>query len=233
MPVPLLLLAALAAAPQPPVPPDEDRCGRAPGVIHYLEVSPTSAQQGADITLIPMQVRGPAREPEPPDCISQWHVDPALARLSADRRTLHIAADAKTGAELLISYKAEGGEVTRSMRVVGRDEIVLTGIRGQRAVEGCTVQVPVGELEFTEDGRFAVTYRPFESYRDYWGRYQFDPSSGALKLTIEAGNYRPADVDLDGRAHFDPAGKLVLEDVFLGQPAGGGPPGGSCRYTFG
>src|SRR3954467_741052 len=145
MPVPILLLAALAAAPQSPVPPEENRCGGA-GVFHYLEVSPTSARQGGEITLVPMQVRGPAREPEPTACISQWHVDPALGRLSDDRRTLRIAADARPGAELLISYKVQGSAVTRSMRVVGRDEIVLTGIRGQRAVEGCTLQVPVGEL---------------------------------------------------------------------------------------
>ena len=135
MPTPILLLAALAAAPQPPV---EDRCGGA-GVYHYLEVAPTSARQGVEIKLIPMQVRGPARDQEPADCISQWRVDPALARLSADRRTLRIAADAKPGAELVISYKAGGSAVTRSMRVVGRDEIVLTGLRGQKAVEGCAL----------------------------------------------------------------------------------------------
>jgi hypothetical protein len=228
MPMPILLLAALAAVPPPPI---EDRCGGA-GVYHYLEISPTSARQGAEITLIPIQVRGPGSEREPTDCISHWHVDPALGRLSADRRTLRIAADAKPGAELVISYQAGGSAVTRSMRVVGRDEIVLTGLRGQRAVEGCTMQVPVGELEFREDGTFAVTYRPFETYKDYWGRYLFDPSSGALKMTIEGGNYRPADADLEGRAHFDPAGKLVLEDVFLGQPGGAPAPGGSCRYTF-
>lgn len=227
----ILLLAAVTAAPRPPAPPD-DTCGGS-SVAHYLEVSPTLARQGADITLIPMQARGPGTEREPASCISQWQVDPALGQLSAARRTLHVAADARPGAELVISYKAGGSDVRRSMRVVGRNEIVLTGIRGQSAVEGCTLQTPVRELEFREDGTFAVTYAPFESYRDYWGRYQFDPATGALKMTIDGGNYRPGDVDLEGKAHFDAAGKLVLEDVYLGQPSGMPSPGGACRYTFG
>jgi hypothetical protein len=231
MVIPVLLLAALAAPAA--VPPDDDRCGRGEGVFHYLEVNPTSARQGTEIALIPMQARGPGYEREPADCISEWRVDPALGRLSADHRTLHVAADAKPGAELLISYEAGGRVVRRKMRVVGRDEIVLTGVRRQSSVEGCALQAPVGELEFREDGTFAVTYMPFETYKDYWGRYQFDPSSGALKMIVEDGNYRPGDVDLDGRAHFDPAGKLVLEDIFLGQPAGAPAHGGSCRYTFG
>jgi hypothetical protein len=234
MVLPTLLLAALAAAPPPaPLPPDDDRCGRSEYVAHYLELNPTSARQGAEITLMPMQARGPGIQREPVDCISEWRVDPALAQLSADHRTLRIAADARPGAQLVIAYKAGGHLVTRPMRVVGRDEIVLTGIRQQSAVEGCALQAPVGELEFREDGMFAVTYRPFETYKDYWGRYQFDPSSGALKMIIEDGNYRPGVVDLEGRAHFDPAGKLVLEGIFLGQPAGAPFSGGSCRYTFG
>jgi hypothetical protein len=229
--IPNLLLAALAIT-QPPVAPDKDRCARADDIIHYLDVSPTLARQGADIALIPMQARGPGSEREPADCISDWRVDPALAWLSADHHTLHIAADAKPGAELIISYKASGYEVRKPMRIVGRDEIVLTGVRRQLSIEGCSVQTPVGELEFRED-KFAVTFMPFESYTDYWGRYRFDAASGALNMTIEGGNYRPADVDLDGKAHFDAAGKLVLEDVYFGQPAGSPSGGGACRYTFG
>src|SRR6476659_3545936 len=138
MVLPILLLAALAAAPPPPAPtpPDDDRCGRSEYVAHYLELHPTSARQGTEITLMPMQARGPASQREPADCISEWRIDPALARLSADHRTLRIDPDARPGTQLLISYKTGGHIVTRPMHVVGRDEVVLTGIRGQSAVEG-------------------------------------------------------------------------------------------------
>ena len=228
-----LLLAALTVAPPVPTMPVEDRCRSSNDTIHYLDVSPTLARQGADITLVPTRVRGPGSDLEPADCLSAWQVDPALARLSPDHRTIHILADAKPGAELVISYMVGGQEVRKSMRIVGRDEVVLTGIRRQSAVEGCSLHTPVGELELREDGTFSVTFSPFESYRDYWGHYRFDPASGALSMTMEGGNYRPGNADLDGKAHFDTAGRLVLEGMYLGQPADLPSMGGACRYTFG
>jgi hypothetical protein len=182
-----------------------------------------------------MQARGPAFPAEPMECTSEWAVsDPALARLSEDRKILHIAEEAAPGAELIISYKAGGRLVRRSVRIVGKDEAVLTGLRSQRAVELCNVASPVRELQFTENGFFTVTFMPFETYKDYWGRYRFDPETGKLSLTVEDGNHTPEGLDLEGKARFDPAGNLVLEDIFLGQPLSTrSSSGGPCRYTFG
>ena len=63
-------------------------------------------------------------------------------------------------------------------------------------------QVPaersIGELEFRADGTFSVTWVPFETYRDYWGRYTLDLRTGRLNLQVETGNYVPPDVDGDG-----------------------------------
>jgi hypothetical protein len=53
-------------------------------------------------------------------------------------------------------------------------------------------------------------------------------------MSIDGGNHRPSPLDLEGKARMDD-GKLVLEDIFLGQPGWGGgppPPPGGCRYIF-
>ena len=233
----LLMLAAPEAAPVEVVPPPpldpEDRCGRGDWIHHYLDISPTLARQGTTIALWPKQARGPAMPSEPLDCTSEWKVsDPALGRISDDLRTVTIAEDARPGAELVISYLAGGKPVKRSVRIVGKDEKVLTGIRGQRSVEACGIHAKIGEIEFTESGHFSVTYNPFETYRDYWGTYSFDAATGALAMKVTGGNYQPDGLDLEGTVRFEPDGRLVLDGVYLGQPPGLRP-AGPCRYIFG
>ena len=174
---------------------------------------------------------------EPLDCTAEWKVsDASLGSISDDRLTLKIAEDARPGAELVISYLAGGKPVERSVRIVSKDEKVLTGIRGQRTLESCAFPSKVGEIEFTENGRFSVTFYPFETYRDYWGTYEFDPASGAVAMKVEGGNYQPPGLDLEGVARFAEDGALVLEDVYLGVPGSMQPPpqpATRCRYTFG
>ena len=36
----------------------------------------------------------------------------------------------------------------------------------------------IGELQFFSEGKFSVTYTPVESYRDYWGSYEWDNDTG-------------------------------------------------------
>ena len=230
----LLMLAAPEGPPPPPAPADpDDRCGRGEWIHHYLEITPTLARQGTTIALWPKQARGPAMPAEPLDCTSDWQVsDASLGRIADDLRTLRIADDARPGADLVISYLAGGRPVRRSVRIVGKDEKVLTGIRGQLAVEACRIYAKIGEIEFTESGHFSVTYNPFETYRDYWGTYSFDPATGAVAMKVEGGNYQPAGLDLEGIASFAPDGALVLDGVYLGQPSSV-PGAGPCSYIFG
>jgi hypothetical protein len=75
---------------------------------------------------------------------------------------------------------------------------------------------PIGELRFRADGSFDVTWVPFETYRDYWGTYTYDPQRGTLSLTIARGNYVPADVDGNGLFSIDEQGRLILTDMWLG-----------------
>jgi hypothetical protein len=90
----------------------------------------------------------------------------------------------------------------------------------------------VGELEFEPEGEFSVTWIPFESYRDYWGTYTFDPATRALRFTVTGGNHVPPVTDLDGTATVAPGGKkLVLDDLWLGH--GDLPvPAGPCPHRW-
>jgi hypothetical protein len=237
-----ILLLATACVPKrpepiPPAPVDPEHCGAFDGVYDYLDVEPAPARQGATLRIAAMQWRGPAQQAAPLDCASDWTVsDPRLATLADDRESVRIAADAPPGATVTISYRIKGMTVGAPLTVVARDAFVLTGRRGQRSAEGCDAPEPVRELEFTADGRFSVTFHPFETYKDYWGRYTLDPATGALSLTVEGGNDRPASLDLEGKARLSGDGALLLEGLYLGQPSPSGrppPPAGTCRYTFG
>jgi hypothetical protein len=119
--------------------------------------------------------------------------------------------------------------VEARFQVIGRDEVVLTGRYSQQSVEGCEIPEPIGELEFNPGNRFSVTYRPFESYRDYWGSYDFDPATGRIALKPEGGNFVPSGLDLEGEAKLVD-GRLVLSGVFLGSR--GGRPQENCTYRF-
>lgn len=204
----------------------------------YLGTSTEIFRQGADVPLRPMVqpigYGGPA--PLPPACISRWEApDPALARLSPDGRTLSIAKDAPPGSRIKVSYIVGDESFGRQFEVIAADAVVLTGTRSQKSVESCPAGEPVRELAFHPNGRFGVTFVPFETYVDYWGTYRFDQATGALKLAVEGGNYRPPFLDLEGTARFE-GERLVLDGFYLGDRNGGDfgwggkPP--SCRYTF-
>lgn len=77
---------------------------------------------------------------------------------------------------------------------------------------------PFEELIFHANGRFSLTWFPFELYQDYWGTYHYRPETGDLTLTIEGGNYLPDGTDMNGRAVFPTIDRLRLEELFLGYP---------------
>ena len=226
------LLAGLAAVgqPEPAPPPAPDTiCLWPPGRVNFTEFSTTIFRQGATVGIRPMRDQMPAGYRElPGECLSGWSIE-GPAELGADRRSLTIRPDATPGWEIVLRYSVKTEPVVARLRVVARDAVVLTGSWSQQASEGCPGLEPVRELEFSPD-RFSVTFMPFESYKDYWGSYSFDPATGVLRLTVVNGNSVPPGLDLEGTARIE-NGRLILEDMFLGDRAGRVPEG-SCRYRF-
>ena len=100
----------------------------------------------------------------------------------------------------------------------------LTGMWTQSGWRLCTpipelqaeqIDKPITELWFGDDGKFNVTWVPFEYYRDYWGRYTYDAASHIIELTIEQGNFIPSDFVGRGTATLS-GDTLTLRGVQLG-----------------
>jgi hypothetical protein len=223
------LVAELGPEP-PPAPPPPDMSCLQPGYHFALVGTDTTVyRQGAVVRLTPLVDRSPAGTDEiPMKCTSGWAVS-GPAALSADRKSLTIAPDAPAGAIVLVRFRFDGKPVSTQFRVVAKDELVLTGRYTQRSLEGCWAHEPVRELEFRPENRFSVTFMPFETYRDYWGSYSFDPATRQLRLKVEGGNFVPADLDLEGEAELA-EGRLRLKNIFLGSRDGA--PQSGCTYVF-
>jgi hypothetical protein len=216
--------------PEPPPPPPDPACYPAGYHFAFLATSTTVYRQGASIGVTPSVDISPAgTQALPIRCTSDWSVS-GPAKLSADRTKLDIDADAPPAATVSVSFRHAGKVVDAQFRVIGRDELVLTGTWSQRSAAGCEAADPVRELIFRPQNRFAVTFLPFETYQDYWGTYEFDSPTGRLLLKIEGGNSTPPGLDLEGKAELE-SGRLTLREMFLGSKNGFAP-GRGCTYVF-
>jgi len=224
-----LMLDARPGTGGTPPPPADRECVPEYYRFPFLATDTEVYRQGATVKLTPSIDMQPAGTREiPVRCTSGWSVT-GPATLSDDRTTLRIAPDAPVGSQVIVRYTHSGAPVSLRIEVIGRDAVVLTGRYSQRSVEGCQIPVPIGELEFSPGNRFSVTFQPFESYRDYWGIYSFDPATGRIALKPEGGNFVPPGLDLEGEAKLVD-GRLVLSGLFLGSRDSG--PQANCTYRF-
>jgi hypothetical protein len=228
----LALAGCLGERPQRvPAPPDP-ACHPS-GHFTFLDTDTTVYRQGSRIRVTPRVNAAPFGNPElPVRCLEGWEAT-GPATLSRDRTILSIAPDAPPGSIVALSARHRGETIGTRLRVVGRDEIVLTGRRSQQAIEGCPAGELIGDFEFGPENRFSVTFMPFETYRDYWGSYAFDPATGRLTMSVEGGNFVPTGLDLEGRAELVD-GRLVLRDMYFGsrRDAWAPSPPGGCTYRF-
>jgi hypothetical protein len=174
------------------------------------------------------------------DACVTWSVTPSAgARIDAVTGELTVDAGTPHGSAYTVRADVEKGRriLSRSVFVytpagnpfkgLWREEAQLDCRRGNEVAP----EVPIEELILTASGRFYVTWHPFEIRRDYWGTYAFDRETRAFDLTVESGNYIPADVRGGGRFSWDAADRLVLEDIWLGTPFRGEGPA-RCGHKF-
>lgn len=233
----LMIAAALAAAQTAPQ--DAGADPACEGSAHVFRAEQKPARQGATIRLYAAVYRRDAPSEEDPRCMTDWRVsDPQVATLSADHKSVTIAADAPPGTKVSIGYTVRGERKEVELTVLARDAVSLVGNRGQIGIEGCSGD-SIGELVFDADGGFSVTFHPFESYHDYWGTYAFDAATGALTLEVTRGNSMPAFRTASGTARFDAEGRLHIEGLSFGNvqpvPDADGHPHwpAKCHYIFG
>lgn len=191
--------------PAPPGPAIEDAvlegddCPEGDGAFLFW-IEPPSVEVGEKVTLEPAASPGPWYfDYLPGGCLGQLIAEPAEAVLfSRDEDGTPIAEiteAAKPGQTIILSARYKGEDaVSGRVLVYDSEQNPLVGTWTQVDNGECAPESRMRELYFLGDGRFAATWQPFESYKDYWGNYEFDVNTGVLTLSPEGGNYIPDDV---------------------------------------
>ena len=217
-----------AVAEEPIIVPEDSACEATPAIF----VNPAVARQGATMKLIVQEPVGAYAPREIfPQLITGWTANPAgFVTIAKDGGSLTIAETAKPGVDVTLAMKYCGRPVSRTIRIVGKNEPVITGRWGQESImcSGETPQEPIRELIFKDTGDFSITYAPFESYTDFWGKAAVDFAAGTLAFNVEDGNRLPTGAKLSGKMSIS-GDKLILDGFFLSQPQ---TTGGLCTYTF-
>ena len=160
---------------------------------------------------------------EPLSACETWRIDPPVSGVEVDAEGL-VTVDPAVPAGTIFNVIADLGDGS--------------GLMARAIVEVYSPQAHPAQGVFREVGRFrcfdgaeipgndinevilcgssfTVTYIPFEVYKDYWGTWTYDPSSGAIQMTVDRGNYIPPDLDLEGTMTFD-GDDILLRDIWLG-----------------
>ncbi|MGZ9100155.1 MAG: hypothetical protein ACXW3O_10660 [Brevundimonas sp.] len=170
----------------------------------------------------------------PLTCFSRWTSSNPAVSVAPERKRVVIGPDATPGQDVEITGTLGSRTVRTRFRIAPAEGPVLTGFWSQASVDcgGPVPRDPLRELRFNSDGRFAVTFVPFEVRQDYWGSVEFDPAAGRIGFAVERGNTTmPADLMLKGRARVEDDGRLAMEGVYFGG-LDVAPPADGCRYVF-
>lgn len=231
----LLLPAALAACvnpvrevPEPPGPvtgPVRVSCeppSEFGGYLFWMDAP--AVPPGASLVLQPWFSPQPGvMEPVSAECLGSVEIS-GPAKLGEDGRTVVVDGDAAAGAAVQVQGKVGEAGVSGRILVFHPETQPLVGVWHQPEEE-CEGAEPIRELMFAPDGRFTLTWLPFEVYKDYWGGYTFN--SGVLAMKPDGGNYIPADATLAGDVQLD-SGTLTIDPAILGSPPSGKP----CAAPF-
>ena len=76
----------------------------------------------------------------------------------------------------------------------------------------------IGELLFTTDGEYTVTWRMLEFYIDLSGTYEFDTATGAIEFNGEWESIPTAGFSGTGSYRLEPDGSMILEGICSGGP---------------
>jgi hypothetical protein len=229
--LPILALALAAAEPAAA----QRACRLPAGQFFSLGTTPLELAPGQAAQLSAGASEAPYAPlvPLPRGCTVRYSVQGgAPARVDAHGR-LTVSASARPGSEFRVRAVMGRDTAVREVHVVDAHLAPVAGIWREAAGTRCTPAAgtlePVRELVLRRDGRFSVTFTPFETYNDYWGRYTWNAATGAIALVVEGGNKIPAEIDLAGTARLVD-GRLVMDGIWFGQPEP--TPARTCRYTF-
>lgn len=194
----------------------------------------TDAKPGDTVALFPAFASHPgASEDLPPGCVDNVEVMPGdyttLSRDEAGLAFVTVNEDAPDGTTVRIRADYPGGNgFNDRLNIYHPKENPLIGTWRQRE-QNCPAESAIRELVFTPAGEFSVTWTPFETYKDYWGVYEYDAASNAFRFAEEGGNQVPEDIHRQGTAIITETGELDISQAFFGTPDRAS---GSCPANF-
>jgi hypothetical protein len=190
-----------------------------PGAGGYFFTTETRSVEAGDVmSLQPYFSAYPGMsEALPAACLTDVKIDDAkggvIARTDNGEPYITVANDAREGTVYNVSARYRENSVEGRFSVFNPTANPLVGQWSQSSSD-CAPEAVINELIFSADGTFSVTWMPFESYKDYWGRYDFDTETSELSLTVKSGNDIPEDVR-SGTVRFTETG-FALETASFG-----------------
>lgn len=160
----------------------------------------------------------------PGRCISALTVK-GPARLRG-RTRIAVRPDAKAGEEIILSMRIGGLPYSRTVKVTGREQQVLTGRWGVVESRNCQARLPA-EIRFYDNGGYDFTFPDamIETMTSGGGAFRWDPATGALSL----GGYWQGTARFEGK-------RLVIEGIEFDlprPPMPGAPTPPPCRIVLG
>jgi len=183
--------------------------------------------------------------PEDADAKVKWSLQPASAGTVAADGRFTLRADLAPGTRVkAVGEVATGAHRRVEMEILVIDpapqpwagmwrEVERLPCPGAKPAPAGTEVPLIQDLEISEDGTFAVTWHPFERYKDYWGTYTVDRKTNAIRLTVDGGNFVPKGLDLAGTIDFPASGGIVLRDLYLGAPSDAATLPAACGHRLG
>ena len=188
---------------------------------YFFWMEPLSAEPGDEIALFPYWTDMPGGYNDlPPGCLDGLGVFPegaATFRRQEDGLAIAtISPDLAPGTRVRLEGNYRGYTLNGPVDIYAKAANPLVGMWRQDGSD-CLAESAIQELELTGGNEITVTWTPFEVYKDYWGRYEFDVVTGEFSFEVEGGNQVPADIISDGTATLN-GDRLVFEGVFFGTP---------------
>jgi hypothetical protein len=193
---------------------------------------PTTRVQGL-LPLLNPQSYNPG-EPLPENCKVRWSVDKRYGVIKDDKLT--IVPGAPDGTEITVTGEIRTRQGKRivegKLYIIDMAQHPTAGSWRQASITcpGGVQGAPLNELIFNARGEFKATWMPFETYVDYWGKYRFDPATGAITLTPDGGNHVPSDAVLTGTVTVN-GNEMRTKGLSFGQPNGPALPA-DCEIVF-
>jgi hypothetical protein len=213
----------------PVQPPDVSIDERVSVEIDDIDVAP-----GQQVRLRPYLRKGPWPWGDlPPDCFEGWALSSPTGTVTAGG-WLRISTKVADGDVATISARLGQRSITAKVHIIDPKLHPLVGQWMQIAVPCKQRKQPaelIEEVIFGRDNHFSVTWKPFETYEDYWGRYTYDSRSHAVSMTIEGGNNIPSDTRLEGSVRRVAGDMLELRGVSFGTNLGAQAPR-NCPLRF-